>query len=349
MIKCVIWDIDNTLLDGTYLESGQQPPPVDPALAGVVRELASRGIIHALASKNPPAAAEYVASAAQLDFAAAECGWGRKSDAIRRIIDELSIAPDAVAFVDDDLFERAEVAAALPEVMVLAPEDAAEAAGWPEFSPPVITAEARRRGAMYAQRRRRQDEAREFAGTRDEFLRYARTRLQMGLAGAADVPRLHELSVRTRQFNSGAEPVSEAALSELLASPRHQVIVVRLSDRFGDDGIVGAAVAETGGPASWSVPVLMMSCRALGRGIIDALLAWLCQQAARAGAAELRVPCLVTERNVPLRIALAGAGLRAEAGAPPGPGARALFTRRLSGDLPVLPGWAAGESAWRRG
>ena len=54
-----------------------------------------------------------------------------------------------------------------------------------------------------------------------------------------------------------------------------------------------------------------MSCRALGRGVLDALLAALCQQAAADGAAELRVPCLVTDRNVPLRLALAAAGFRA--------------------------------------
>jgi hypothetical protein len=95
----------------------------------------------------------------------------------------------------------------------------------------------------------------------------------------------------------------------------------------------------------------MMSCRALGRGVIDALLAWLCQRAARAGAAELRVPCLVTERNVPLRIALTGAGFRAGAGARDsdeaagaGGAPQAVFTRRLSGKLPVLPDWAAGRA-----
>ncbi len=61
-------------------------------------------------------------------------------------------------------------------------------------------------------------------------------------------------------------------------------------------------------------PLVMMSCRALGRGALDALLAWLCRSAAAAGAAELRVPCLVSERNVPMRLALAAAGLRADAG-----------------------------------
>src|SRR5262249_8548940 len=157
-------------------------------------ELDGRGIVHALASKNPPAAAEYVASATGLPFAAAECGWDRKSAAIGRIAAELGMAPDALAFVDDDLMERAEVAAALPEVLVLTPEDAAEALSWPEFSPAVITAEGRRRGELYAQRRRRQEEARAYGGSRDDFLRHVGTRVEIGPAQAADVPRLHELS-----------------------------------------------------------------------------------------------------------------------------------------------------------
>ena len=157
MIKCVIWDLDRTLLDGVYLESAPgAPPPADAQLTAVLRELTGRGIVHAIASRNPPAAAEHAAAVTGAQFAAVQCGWGTKPDAIRAILAGLQIGADAVAFVDDEPIERAEVAAALPEVLVLSPEDAREAPGWPEFSPPVVTDEARRRGEMYAQRRRRQ-------------------------------------------------------------------------------------------------------------------------------------------------------------------------------------------------
>ena len=156
-VKCVVWDIDNTLLTGTYLESPDEPPGADPVLAAVLAELGARGILHALASKNPPEAAAYTARVTGWRFAAAECGWGSKSDALTKIAATLGIAVDALAFVDDDPYERAEVGSALPGVLVLSPEEAAEAAGWPEFSPPVITAEARRRGEMYAERQRRQE------------------------------------------------------------------------------------------------------------------------------------------------------------------------------------------------
>jgi methoxymalonate biosynthesis protein len=333
VIKCIVWDIDNTLLNGVYLESPDRPPAADPVLAGVLAELARRGILQALASRNPPEAADYVRAVTGMDFAAAECGWASKAAAISRIAAELDIPADAIAFVDDDMLERAEVAAELPAVLVLTPEDAAEVPDWPQFSPPVVTAEARRRSQLYAERQRRQEAASAFGGSRDAFLRHVGTRITIGWAEAADLPRLHELSVRTHQLNSAGESVTEAELASFLASASDQVATLRLADDFGDDGLVGAAILTATG-----VPLIMMSCRALGRGALDALLAWLCRAAAQAGAIELAVPCLVTDRNVPMRLALAAAGLRAEPGAV-APDGRALFARSLDGDLPVLPDW----------
>ncbi len=350
LIKCVVWDIDNTLLDGVYLEAGGQPPPADPALVGVLRELAGRGILQAVASRNPPAAADYVQRLAGLELAAAECGWDPKPDAIGRIAADLGVPPDAMAFIDDDMVERAEVAAALPAVLVLTPEDAAEAPSWPQFSPPVVTAEARRRGQLYAERRRRETAASAFGGSRAEFLRRVGTRVTIAPAGAPDVPRLHELSVRTHQLNSAGQPLAEAELAGLLSAPGQRVITVRLADDFGDDGLVGAAVmtraAGGAGPraAAATVPLVMMSCRALGRGALDALLAWLCRSAAEAGATWLTVPCRVTDRNVPFRLALAAAGFRADPGELT-PDGRALFARRLAGDLPGLPDYVVAVDA----
>ncbi len=339
VIKCVVWDIDNTLLDGVYLESTEELPAADPVLVGLLHELTGRGIVQALASRNPPDAARYVERVTGAQFAAAECGWGSKADAVARIAADLGLSPDAVAFVDDDMLDRAEVAASLPDVLVLSPEDAAGAAGWPQFSPPVVTAEGRRRGAMYAERRRRQAAAKAFAGTRDEFLRQAGTRVAIRPAEPDNVARLHELSVRTHQLNSAGVPVSEAEFADMISSPRRRLVTVSLADDFGDDGLVGAAASQPG-QDGWTVPLVMVSCRALGRGVLDSLLAWLCREAARAGATRLQVPCLVTARNVPMRLALAAAGMRAEAGAESADG-RSVFTRSLAGDLPALPEWVS--------
>jgi len=349
VIKCVVWDLDNTLLDGIYLESPDQPPPPSPGMTGILAALAGRGVLHAIASRNPPEAGQYAERAIGHAFAAIQCGWGAKSAAISAIMSELGVSADAVAFVDDDALERAEVSFSLPDVLVLAPQDLADAVGWPQFGPPVVTDEARRRGQLYRQRRSRQEEAHAFGGSREEFLRYCQTRVTIGPATVADLPRLHELSVRTHQFNSAGQTLSEAEFADLLGSPRRLIVTARLTDRFGDDGIVGACVivpdsAPTPRPGggTWQVPLLMMSCRALGRGVIDALLTWICLTAAAARAAQVAMRCLVSPRNVPLRIALTGAGFRAgtdrgAAGVP----RFAVYVRPLSEPLPELPDWVS--------
>lgn len=344
VIKCVIWDLDNTLLAGVYLEDTR--PPANPLLAGVLGELARRGILQAIASKNPPDAAVYAADLLSHEFVAVRCDWIAKSAAIRSILAELGLQPQEVAFVDDDALERAEVAFTLPDVLVLEPRDVPDATGWPAFSPPVVTEEARRRCELYLQRRARHEEAKAFGGSAAEFLRYSRTCVRIAAAEPADLARLHELSVRTHQFNSTGVEVTAAGFAALLGAPDQRVITVRLSDRFGDDGMVGCCVLAT---ARWRMPLLMMSCRALGRGVIDALLAWACREAADSGASQLVVPCVINSRNVPLRVALTSAGFRAS-----GDGFRASGDAGSSGDagaprtadyvrpldeLPALPGW----------
>lgn len=367
LVKCVVWDIDNTLLDGVFLESGDTPPAANPAMAGALSDLASRGILHAIASKNPPQAAAHAAAVTGADFAAVECGWGAKSGALARIATELAIGTDTLAFVDDDPYERAEVAAQLPEVLVLAPDEVAEAAGWPEFGAAAVTDEARRRAEMYVARRHRQAAERAFGGSRGEFLASAGTRVTIAAATTADVPRLHELAARTRQFNSAGRAVAEAELTALITASGTDVVTVRLRDAFGDDGIVGACVTSHDRDSTWTVRLLMMSCRAMGRGVIGALLAWVARSAAAAGAREVAVRCVLTERNVPLRLALTGAGFRAGAPdepqdgeaavptwgdtppsgdtpGPDGPGtprgnAAAVFRRGTGAPLPALPAW----------
>jgi methoxymalonate biosynthesis protein len=341
LVKCVVWDLDGTLLAGVLAEAAAAPP-LSAAMRAVMAELAGRGVLAAVASRNPDTAAARIAG---LDwpapFVSAQWGWGRKSDSVRAVAAELGIGLDALAFVDDDPYERAEVANALPAVTVLAPDEVADALDWPAFRPPALTGDGARRAESYARARKRDAAARESGRSRADFLRWCGTTITLGLAGSADLPRLHELSVRTHQFNSARRALSEA---ELAAAGT--VVTVRLSDRFGDDGLVGAAVLgqplSTHDSPEWTVEAVLMSCRAMGRGVIEVLLAWTSRRAAAAGARTLAVPCRLDDRNVPLRLALVAAGFRAAAGRGDD---RTWFCRDLAADLPALPGWATVTAA----
>ena len=198
---------------------------------------------------------------------------------------------------------------------------------------------------MYAARRRRQAAEQAFGGSREEFLATAGTQVTIAAAAVADAPRLDELAARTRQFNSAGQAAAEPEFAALITAPGTDVATVRLRDAFGDDGIVGACVTSHDRDGTWTVRLLMMSCRAMGRGVIGALLAWVTRSAARAGAREVAVRCVLTERNVPLRLALTGAGFRAGPAAVPDGAAGTVFRRGTGAPLPALPAWvrAPGE------
>jgi FkbH-like protein len=48
---------------------------------------------------------------------------------------------------------------------------------------------------------------------------------------------------------------------------KHWTHWFQLQDRFGDSGIIGVMVAVDNGEVNWRVDTLLMSCRAMGRGM----------------------------------------------------------------------------------
>ena len=53
-------------------------------------------------------------------------------------------------------------------------------------------------------------------------------------------------------------------------------ITIRVSDRFGDHGVVGLAIAKPKGHKKWLIDTFLMSCRVIGRkieyGMLHAIL-----------------------------------------------------------------------------
>lgn len=331
-VKCVVWDLDRTLLPGVALErAGDGPVEPLPGVRDVLTTLAGRGILNSVASRNPPSVRPLL-DALPVPFVAPQFGWGRKSESLGRIADELNIDLASLAFVDDDPYERAEVSFAHPRVVVLGPDEIADALTWPEFSPVAVTREGARRAQAYLDAQRRAEAMAEFGRDRAAFHAYCETTVTIWDAGDADAPRLHELSVRTSQFNSAGAGMPAEDLRARISSPGYRVVCLALADRFGDDGLVGCAVVSRAG---WTVELLMMSCRAMGRGVIETLLAELAASALDDGATELRIPLRVNDRNVPLRLAMVSAGFRADNGSDP------IFVRPVTPDSgpPAPPDW----------
>ncbi|MFI6066607.1 HAD-IIIC family phosphatase [Micromonospora sp. NPDC051227] len=282
MIKCVVWDLDHTVWDGVLLEDGEVR--LRPGIAEVLRVLDERGVLHSIASRNDPDAA--LAALRELGvaeyFLHPQIGWGAKSTSVRAVADALNIGLDALAFVDDDGFERAEVAHALPEVRCIDAAEAATLADRPELSPEVVTSDARQRRDMYRADLIRQQVESRFDGPTEEFLATLRMHLTIAEAGPDDLLRAEELTVRTHQLNTTGYTYSMAQLDAFRTSPRHRLYVARLSDRYGPYGTIGLTLIEQDSRV-WTIKLLLMSCRVMSRGVGGVVITFLRRLARDAG------------------------------------------------------------------
>lgn len=265
-VKCLVWDLDDTMWDGVILESDAVTPR--PEALRTLTDLERRGILHAVASRGEhELATAHLRAHGLLDRFSAVCvGWGDKSEAVRRIAHELNIGLDSLAFIDNDPLERAEVRHATPEVRVYAPEDMPGLVDRPEFTPAGQTAEAAGRAALYRTERARQESEAAFDGSREEFLNWLDLEMRVRRATPQDLARAHELTVRTHQLNSTGLIYGMDELRELITSQDHEVLVASLKDRFGDYGTIGLSVSEQRGGDS-VLRLLLMSCRVMSRGV----------------------------------------------------------------------------------
>ncbi|MFD5746077.1 HAD-IIIC family phosphatase [Streptomyces sp. NPDC127033] len=305
-VKCLVWDLDDTLWKGVVLERDDAAPT--PEALRVLRTLDERGILHAVASRGEygPAAAHLREHGVADLFCAVEVGWGPKSAAVRRIAEGLNIALDTVAFVDNDPVERAEVAAVLPEVRCYPADRLAGLPELSEFTPPVVTREARQRRELYRAERRRADAEDGFTGTGSDFLASLGLVMTVRRASEEDLARAHELTVRTHQLNTTGRTYGRAELRRLCASDRHEVLVAELRDRFGSYGTIGLTVSEFRGADSVLL-LSLMSCRVMSRGVGTALIGHAVGRARAAGRRPL-AEFVPTEVNRVMLVTLRFAG-----------------------------------------
>jgi methoxymalonate biosynthesis protein len=305
-VKCLVWDLDNTLWQGTLLEDAQVRLP--DGIRKTIAALDARGILQSISSRNDHDLAwgRLVEWGLADYFVLPKIHWGRKSDAVREIAAELNFAHSAMAFIDDQPAERAEVAFHLPEVRCLPADQALSLTNLPEFSPTTVTTDSARRRQMYQAGFRRAAEQDLFAGPHEDFLRSLELELEITRATGAELARVEELTLRTSQMNATGIAYDGSLLRELQNDPGHEVLICTLTDRFGPHGAVGVVLLATG-KSTWRLKLLATSCRVVSFGTGTVILNWLVDSAARAGV-HLNADYRPTERNRIMEVAYRFAG-----------------------------------------
>ncbi len=270
MIKCIVWDLDGTLWDGTLRDN----PNVllRPEAKQLLEEADRAGVIHSIASRNDSEEAKQKLNelgAAQYFLFPQISQSDSKVVSLRKIADRFGIGLDSICFLDDNPFERYEVGRYLPEVMVcdasrldLVRDELAAQAG---AAPPSNHREL----MALREARLRAEEA--FTGTREEFLQECHMVLRVRAARREDLGRIWELVMRTNQLNNLRARWGREVLEEYIGQEDRFLYICELDDRFGRHGIVGAALFH------WkehelTLDLFCISCRIEGQGVAAAFL-----------------------------------------------------------------------------
>ena len=269
-VKCVVWDLDNMLWDGTLIESDPDTLKLRPGVMDTIRALDARGILQSAASKN-----EYDQVWPVLErlgiadyFLYPQIHWNAKSASIRQIAKDLNIGIDTFALIDDSAFEREQVKSALPQVRTY--EDVTGLCDRPEFIVPV-TEESKNRRQMYQAEAARKAVLADGNEDTVSFLKRCHLRIHIFRPETEEeLLRCYELTIRTNQLNMSGKKYSKEEFREVLTRKEHKNFAFFCEDDFGAYGIVGFGQYYVQGD-TLIFTEFAMSCRAAGKYVESAL------------------------------------------------------------------------------
>ena len=325
--KVLLLDLDNTLWGGLAGENDTTPIQLSDDHEGlcyknlqrVIRQMQQTGVLLAIVSKNNEEdALEIIRNHPHMvlreeAFAARRINWQQKHVNIGELAGELNLGTDSFVFWDDSPTERELIREMMPEVTVPdfpeKPEDLAGAMRriYREyFEKSVITKEDADKTRQYAENARRTRFQEELAGRAVSFEEYLE-RLQIRVTRVEPekhMERFHQLVNKTNQFNLTTKRYDPAKLQKTVEDFTKKVYLYRVEDKFGDYGIVAAAVVDCGASTdAETVPFLeefVMSCRVMGKNIENTIIREIEEELTQQGYTRFRTAYLPTAKNKPV-------------------------------------------------
>ncbi len=309
--KVLVLDCDNTLWDGVCGEDGTDGIRFSEArirLQELAVEQSRSGMVICLCSKNnEPEVWEVFERRPEMKLkrehlVSARINWKPKSINLRSLSDELQLGLDSFVFIDDDRVVCAEVRANCPEVLTIQlPEVISEIPAFLDhlwvFDHLKLTAEDAERTRSYRSQVER-NKIKAQAPDLSSFLANLQLECEIGEIAPDQIARVSQLSLRTNQFNSTTVRYSEADIRQLISEDGSGIVTVRVNDRFGDYGLVGAVIYEKMA-TSLTLKSFMLSCRVLGRGVEYAVLREIGRLARNTGKEFVIIEYSASKKNAP--------------------------------------------------
>jgi FkbH-like protein len=313
--KCIVLDLDNTLWFGILGEDGADGIKMGEDYPGngyrffqaYLLELRRMGIILAVCSKNnePDVFAVLENHPDMLlkknNFSAYKINWNNKADSIKEIALELNIGLDSMVFIDDNPAERELIKQAFPEVCV--PEFPTHPYLYPVFikqltddyfSAYTLTQEDLTKTQQYKENAERSQYKNQFTDM-DAYLRSLEIKLTIEKLNEFNKARFAQMTQKTNQFNLTTRRYTETEIQSF-ADNGGLVYGVRVSDKFGDNGLTGLMIILIEKQTA-NIDSLLLSCRILGKEIECVFVKYILMKLKEIGIQQVRASYIKTAKN----------------------------------------------------
>ncbi len=312
--KLLVLDLDNTLWGGVIGDDGAdkivigRETPVAEAYTAFQEyclRLRDRGILLAVCSKNNDDIArsgfDHPDSVLKLEhFSAFKANWDPKHENILQIAQELNLGADSFVFVDDNPAERAIVEGQIPGVAV--PNVGADVAKYVAiveegryFEVTSLGKEDFVRAKLYEENAQRAQLEQKFANY-GEYLDSLEMTAEIDRFNSTYMERIAQLTNKTNQFNLTTKRYTLAEIESAANDGHHIGIYGKLTDRFGDNGLISIVLGRKEG-TDLHLDLWLMSCRVLKREMELAMLDGVAERARENGIANLIGTYIPTAKN----------------------------------------------------
>ena len=287
--KVLVLDLDNTVWGGVIGDDGvdkiligRETPQAEAytAFQEYCLSLRERGILLAVCSKNNEDVAKsgfsHPDSILKLEhFSAFRANWDPKHGNILDIAKELNLGVDSFVFADDNPAEREIVRSQIPGIAV--PEIGNEVTRYASilqagryFEPASLSKEDLERAALYAQRSAGIAQQAKFANY-GEYLDSLEMTAEIDSFKPVYLERIAQLTNKTNQFNLTTRRYTLAEMEVAARDPDVIPLYGKLSDKFGDNGLISIVLGRREDHAL-HMDLWLMSCRVLKRDMENAML-----------------------------------------------------------------------------
>lgn len=271
--KVLVCDCDNCLWNGV---AGEEITYIDEAAASLQRELIQlyeNGILLCLCSKNDPANIANAFAHPNMilkpeHILLSKINWNNKAENLCQIADELKLSIDSFVYLDDSEYELGLINALLPEVTTLQVDfNHIENVLLSIRSYFILNTSVSDRTEQYRQQKEREKAKLKHLSV-EEYNASLETTIICEKVSVDQAERIAELSNRTNQCNLSDTRYTPENIRLMLNDPDYTLLFLSVKDKYGDMGIVGAAVIHV--PAV--IESFFFSCRAFGRGFEEILI-----------------------------------------------------------------------------